>query len=90
MDQRHFQIRASRDGWDGYAVVAIGQGTTVNEALAEAAKLIGHSFRPKQDGRTAILMSVTLERPNGSRFNVHPERLANCGTAEELEEAKEN
>lgn len=88
MDQRHFQIRASRDGWEGYAVVAIGQGTTVNEALADAAKLIGHSFRPKQEGRTAILMSVTLERPDGSRFNLHTDQLKECVSSADLEAAK--
>ena len=80
-----FTIKAFGRNWDGYCVIAIGNGESVNDALKDAANLIGSTFRPKQDGRESTIISVTIERPDGSRFNVAPLCARISESAEELE-----
>lgn len=88
MELVHFTIKATAPAWGGYCAVVLGQGTQVKEALADASKLLGSPFRPKQDGRQPELLTVTIERPDGSRFNVDAEMLKMASTAEILESIK--
>jgi len=80
-------IPAERRGWNGYTVVAIGDGVAVNDALKDAANLIGSQFRPKQSGAEGIQLSVTIRRPDGTQFSVHPHALKDCETPAELDAA---
>jgi hypothetical protein len=84
-----FEIKAGTRAWGDYRVVVLGSGATVNEALSDASKLVGSSFRPKQDGRQGIQLNVTIERPDGTRFNITPERLKLAIDSQDLEDAKE-
>lgn len=83
-----WQITAGRKGWDGYVVVALGTGASVNDALRDAAGGIGASFRPKQSGQTGTQLNVTIRRPDGSQFNVPPAKVLECETAAQLEQSK--
>jgi hypothetical protein len=80
-----FEIKAYGRGWGGYCIVAIGQGATVNDALRDAEKIVGAPFRPKQTGQDPELASLTIERPDGSRFNMDPRCARVAGFPEALE-----
>lgn len=80
-----FEIKIFAKEWGGACAVVLGDGFTAADGLKDAAGLIGSAFRPKQDGRLGKLFTVTMERPDGSRFNVHPERLKTAQSLAELE-----
>lgn len=82
---RAWLIRAERRGWNGYCVIAIGDGLSVNDALSDASKAIGSNFRPKQSGAEGIQLRVTIRRPDGTQFSVHPHALKECETPADLE-----
>lgn len=88
MDPSLFDIQVTTAAWKGYCVRTIGQGATVSDALSDAAKGIGAPFRPKQDGRRPELTSITMQRPDGTRFNIEPNALKFCGSPEALEAAR--
>lgn len=84
---KQWEIEAAPRCWAGYRVVVLGDGETVNAALADAGKTLGHSFRPKE-GKDANLLRVTIRRPDGSQFTVHPAKLRECFSPGDLEANK--
>ncbi len=78
----------SPKGWGGYRAIVLGDGVEISAALKDASNIIGSAYRPKQDGRVQIQLNVTIERPDGTRFNVHPDKLKECFCAADLEAAR--
>lgn len=67
-----YLIKVYPPSWGGCCALVRGDGETINQALKDASEGLGATFRPKQDGRTPILLNLAIEAPNGERFSISP------------------
>jgi hypothetical protein len=84
-----YTIKVYSKAWGESCAVMLGQGSNINEALRDAAKEVGASFRPKQDGRAGELSNIHFERRDGTHFLVRPGNLKFVMTPQALEDAAE-